>query len=108
MGYLKLSHCLLDNGFFSALGTTEHPGHSEKGVLVKRGTPFTYDQNNGVTVVYDEDGRPWVCRNMQLGNEVLGGIYLDQEFPTLELRRGAHVPHSNDGGHFVREIMPQL
>ena len=99
---MKLSHQLLDLGFFSALGTTEHAGGGRDGFLVKRGTPNTFDGNNGVSVVYDEAGCPWILR---------GSPTLDM-WKTLvvpfALKRGAHVPHSNDGGAFVHQVLARL
>lgn len=97
---MKLSHSLMDMGFFSALGTSEHPGMMSEEVYVRRGRPNTWDYNNGVTVVYDEEGRPWIhCRYFC--------STVDIEMPR-GLQCGAHVPHSNDGGHFVREVIPIL
>ena len=99
----KLSHKLIDLGFFSVLGTTEHAGGGRDGFLVKRGTPNTFDGNNGVSVVYDETGCPWILR---------GGTVSLNTWNTLvrpfNLRRGAHVPHSNDGGRFVHEVVAKL
>lgn len=94
-----LSHILLDLGFFSALGTSEHPGMMKEEVYVKRGTPNTCDDNNGVTVVYDEEGRPWIIRNSRITPEMQAVLR------AYTLERGAHVPHSNDGGWFIREVV---
>ena len=96
----KLSHVLIDNGFFSALGTTESHGGGNS--LVKRGNPNTQDNNNGVLVVYDEVGRPWIIPTSNFTDEVA----LNFRFESLV--RGAHVPHSNDGGYFVKRILPML
>ena len=95
----KLSHKLLALGFFSALGTSEHPGMTQEEVHVGRGTPNTFDGNNGVTVIYDEDGRPWI----QSTKHITGLIIL--ALRGHNLKRGAYVPHSNDGGHFLHEIV---
>lgn len=106
----KLSHTLLDLGFFCALGTTERAS-LERGGIVHRGTPFTLDHNNGVTVIHDEDGRPWIIRNDQLVEDEqaseLGKRFKEMcnQFP---IKRGACVPHSNDGGHFIRTVLPTL
>lgn len=100
----KLSHQLLDLGFLSALGTSEHPGMAKKEVHVKRGRPNTYDYNNGVTVVYDEKGRPWIFS----GHAEDAGEGFEQTVREHNLERGAYVPHSNDGGFFVRMVMPRL
>lgn len=94
----KLSHALIDLGFFSVLGTSEHPGMKKEEVHVKRGTPNTFDSNNSVTVVYDEEGRPWIIPSKKAN----GGIW--DEICVYQLRAGAYVPHSNDGGNFLDEI----
>jgi len=95
-----LSRKLLDLGFFSALGTTQHFAGGEG--LVERGTPYTTDQNNGVVVVYDEKGWPWIVSASEYTDA--SRRYLGDEV----MNHGAHVPHSNDGGHFVRDVLPYL
>jgi len=102
----KLSHKLIDLGFFSALGTIEHAGGGRDGFPVKRGTPNTCDNNNGVTVVYDETGRPWILHERGLSTLSLD-IWRTLVMP-FALKRGAHVPHSNDGGRFVHEVVDKL
>ena len=83
-------------GFFSALGTSEGEGH------VERGRPNVKDSNNGVLVVYDEEGRPWIMGVSKLSDNVHVSL-LD-----FDLSRGAYVPHSNDGGHFMSEVVAKL
>lgn len=102
MGTGKLSHILIDLGFFSALGTSEHPGMMSEECHVKRGTPNSQDYNNGVLVVYDEEGRPWVIHGSKVTDTVKKGL------SGYDLSRGAYVPHSNDGGYFIREIAMKL
>ena len=102
MGTSKLSHILIDLGFFSALGTSEHPGMACEDRHVERGQPNTQDYNNGVLVVYDEDGRPWIIHGSKVDDTVQRGL---RDF---NLSRGAYVPHSNDGGYFIREIAMKL
>lgn len=99
---MKLSENLSNLGFFLALASTEHAGPKGTEIPVQRGTPLTTDYNNGVRVVYDEIGRPWIL--YAHGVEEM----LKIEAAGYKLVIGAHVPHSNDGGHFVREIMPKL
>jgi len=99
----KLSNTLVGLGFFSALGTTE--SIVSEGHHVKRGTPRTWDSNNGVTVIYDEEGRPWIIRN-NYDDEVADAIQV--LIHDHDVQRGAYVPHSNDGGHFVCEVIPKL
>ncbi len=103
----KLSHKLLDSGFFSALGTLQvrcvGMKQRDEELRVGRGTPYTWDWNNGVIAIYDEDGRPWInVRNVQT-NDMAQKLACSHG-----LQRGAYVPHSNDGGHFVRRIIPDL
>ena len=103
----KLSHKLLDSGFFSALGTLQvrcvGMTQRDEELRVQRGTPNTWDFNNGVIAVYDESGCPWISvRNTHTNGEV------NKLARSYGLQRGAYVPHSNDGGHFVRRIIPDL
>jgi hypothetical protein len=103
MGEMKLSHALLDTGFFCALGTTESHGGGVS--FVRRGEAKTWDSNNGILVVYDEAGRPWITTHSKL-NKLDGDV---EELVRLhDLNRGAPVPHSNDGGYFVRHVLPTL
>jgi len=102
----KISHNLKNLGFFSALGTTEHSGMSEKGYPVKHGTPNTHDYNNGTHVVYDEEGRPWIIGRSSLSD--IQETALREFIVANDLQHGAYVPHSNDSGRFVREVMPKL
>ena len=104
---MKLSHKLLDLGFFSALGTSEKAGISQNGDHIKANKPNTFDSNNGVLVIYDELGRPWIIDMF-----TAQGAELREEISTLtrqhSLQRGAYVPHSNDGGSFVQNVLPTL
>jgi len=107
MGMVKLlSESLLELGFFSALGTCEFPGGDYNPEYVGGGTPQTWDENNGVMVIYDEEGRPWITCSRKLDECVMG--ILDTMKAQHNLRRGAGVPHSNDGGYFVNKILPTL
>lgn len=102
----KLSHLLMELGFFSALGTVEFNRVSPDDYdFIKRGTRFTYGSNNGVTAIYDEDGRPWIIRN-EMAQHVAQELAVARR--DYNLRIGAYVPHSNDGGNFVRAILPSL
>ncbi len=106
----KFSHRLLDMGFFCVLGTHEFgAGETE---FVKRGVVYTYDVNNGVFVMYDEEGRPWILPSGLMSIAWKKGNIREEfkEFPMIQrvLKQGAHVPHSNDGGRFVRGVLPTL
>ena len=95
-----LSQTLLKHNFFSALGTTERI--VDRPQIVRRGKPFTYDSRNGTTVIYDEDGRPWIALN----DVDLASLLADfREFP---LASGAYVPHASDEGFFIREVLQTL
>ncbi len=88
---------LLLAGFFPVLGTTEHRNGVPQ--IVKRGIPLTWDFNQGVTAIYDFVGLPWIQDGFHPPEaaNVLGDFGTD-------FRRGAPVPHSNDGGRFIRMI----
>jgi len=101
----ELAQKLKEMGFFMALGTTEHVGGSRDESPVLRGIPMTFDTNNGVTAVYDEAGRPWIIHKDKLNNNRHS---LGQLLFANKIARGAYVPHSNDGGRFVREVLPTL
>ena len=101
----KLSHKLLDLGWFYAIGTLEHSGMHDDGIMVECKTPFTYDYNNGVAVVYDEWGRPWIFPGTAVTvisetNETVHTV-----IKKFQCQRGAYVPHSNDGGRFMQEVL---
>jgi hypothetical protein len=97
-----LSQVLLEMGFFCALGTTEDP-HGDQ-TVVGYSMANTCDRNNGVVVIYDETGRPWIMPTSHNGL-VVAVTSLIVEF---SLRKGAYVPHSNDGGYFVYNVLPYL
>ncbi len=112
-----LSHELLDRGFFSALGTTERASFPNGGYLVEHKGPYTWDTNNGVLVVYDEEGRPWLRRTMtsegqpfvesDAWRKICSCVLVDSAWSRNtkpELTRGAYVPHSNDGGLFLKAL----
>ncbi|MFA6495395.1 MAG: hypothetical protein WC246_02755 [Candidatus Paceibacterota bacterium] len=98
----RLSHFLLDEGFYSVLGTTE--SYNGECVIVSRRAHFTYDLNNAVLVVYDEEGRPWIRAERHGGTNIIA--VLVREYPCL--KRGAYVPHSNDGGTYAFVVFPSL
>lgn len=93
----KLSQVLLDCKFMPVYGTTERSGSQQRPVLL--GRPFTWDTNNGISVVYDEEGRPWIKR---------GGINSSVFYAYGQLNTGAYVPHSNDGGAFASQVLDQM
>ena len=84
------SQSLREDGFIAVERSTERVAGDSK--RIEKGAPFTWDANNGVTVVYDERGQPWVKK----GNlNIRGGF-----------RRGAYVPYSNDGGASINRLFP--
>lgn len=106
-----LSVNLLYWDFYPVFGTREEKcGKLE---LVRLGTPYTYDMNMGVICVYDEKGWPWVIKHRMLGMYVsakgrFGNAFEDAFLEKFDLKRGAYVPHSNDGGRFLGELIPGL
>jgi len=96
---LSLSSVLKELGFFRATNTTQTCDGESSPVVT--GEPLRCDCNNGVAVVYDENGDPWITRSRRLKNSEM-----EQLVREFGLARGAYVPHSNDGGHFIRQIMP--
>ena len=93
----SLSSKLEANGFKDVTGTFEViKGERYQVVTLKE--PRVWDFVNGVTMVTDEKGHPWIKR----GRPLLAGITLEEN------KRGAHVPHSSDGGRFVSEVLPAL
>jgi len=113
----RLSHRLIDLGFFCALGTFEHIFGPEETVVavmrnldnyVKRGEPNKYDHNNGVMVVYDEGGRPWILQVSRIEDTTRRYAVMVLLREEYGLKHGAYVPHSNDGGFFIHEIVPNL
>jgi hypothetical protein len=107
MGGLRLSQNLLNFGFTSVLGTIEYPGMSAHFVHV--GEPLKYDTNNGMVVVYDEEGRPWITTmddpRLEYADELGNFANMMRSFG---VERGAYVPHSNDGGYYQREVLANL
>lgn len=113
----RLSHRLIDLGFFCALGTFEYifgPEETVSGVMrnlknyVQCGEPNKYDQNKGVMVVYDESGRPWIIQVSKITDSARRMAFTTMLREAYNLKPGAYVPHSNDGGFFVYEILPNL
>ncbi|RJQ37825.1 hypothetical protein C4552_00320 [Candidatus Parcubacteria bacterium] len=101
MGCDKLSHNLLDLGFFSALGTTEHCGGVPR--QVRRRTAYRWDYNNGVAVVYDEEGRPWILPGEKFTQKIKDKLEI-----RLRLTQGTYVPHSNDGGSYIKRVLSEF
>ncbi len=79
--------------FYPVLGTFEH-----NGLKVAPGEPLTWGCNNGILVIYDDGGMPWITRRSKV-----------QEHPMVRqllrsLRAGTYVPHSNDGGEYLTAL----
>ena len=91
------------NDFFMVAGTTERARGCLSEDLVGRGTPLTWDINNGLMVIYDDIGMPWIrCTRWVTRN-------WEEEFVEHhKLTRGARVPHSNDGGTFKQLMFEQI
>ena len=102
----KLSHALINLGFYPVLGTHEDTAGIGPLEVVKRGTPYTINSKNGVTVIYDERGWPWIIAENRFtvaDLESLGGANV------FKLDYGkAYVPHAADNGRFLLEVLSKL
>ena len=94
---MDVKTALRSAGFQCVFQYQETTGGDAKGRQVEKGVPMTYDYNNGVVVVYDQDGFPWVAPIN----------YLERFEGRDQLRRGADVPFSKDGGHRIRKMFPE-
>jgi hypothetical protein len=99
---MKLSEELSELGFFPVRGTLEKVGGENR--VAREGKPRTYGVKNGILAVYDENGLPWIIED--------GAVSAINNFKSM-LRRhllteGAHVPHAEDGGEFLRTIFPKI
>ena len=88
---MKICQYLVGRGFFSALNTIEFPGGTQEMVGYNPAQAKKSSSNNGVTVVYDEKGEPWVRRRPITCEE--RDWLLDHGVSF----KGAYVPHSNGG-----------
>src|SRR3989344_2462843 len=93
MGYEKFSSMLFQSEMWLPVLFSNDKGH-----LVEFGEPNTWDVNNGTVVVYDQKGWPWVRQWCGLAS-----AQVDVIVKMFNIKRGAYVPHSNDGGRFIRE-----
>ncbi len=93
---------LLALGFIPAINTSEAGFHGRL-TSVREGIPNRFGRNNGVVAVYDEQGRPWVALASTIDEEELERFLAEYNFPN-----GVYVPHSNDGGAFIRGRMPSV
>lgn len=87
---MKVSQYLVVRGFFCALGTMEKPPNGPL-VMVRPGAPLQVGSENGILVIYDEKGDPWIRRGLLSYNEkrwLFGrkGVIIGN----------AYVPHSED------------
>ena len=105
----KLVHELIDNCFLPVLGSVEFSfgslgsiRHGNMPTVVAKGVPRTWDSNNGVMVIYDEVGHPWIRSTKYFTEEWVRDL-----MTRYNLRQGAIVPHSNDGGTFKMILAEQ-
>lgn len=84
-------------GFRCALGTSEPTCDGHATIKCSPNLAYRYDVNNGVLVVYDDIGAPWIAAKNEVSTEKL-----DELIVSYGLRLGAYVPHSNDNGHFAK------
>lgn len=75
------------------------PIRSEDGMAVFTSHPRTWDDNNGLVAVWLSDNECWVAPASLVREEEIAGIARD-----LNLKKGAYVPFSNDGGAFLQSL----
>lgn len=92
-----LATALFSLGFIPALGTIEKGFHGDATPVVK-GKRKMYDSCNGVLVIYDELGAPWIIRC-----DLLEEGSLKEIISKHRLGKGIYVPYANDGGRFFRD-----
>lgn len=91
----QLERELMDAGFTCVASSYEYPHNGAEGaVKICAGEPQSYDKNNGVGVIYDAGGMPWVI--------VLRGYTATESWKEIVRkyghRMGGYVPHSNSCG----------
>lgn len=74
------------------------PIRSEDGLAVFTSHPRSWDDNNGLVAVWLSTNECWVAP-ASLVREEITGIASD-----LNLKKGAYVPFSNDGGAFLQSL----
>lgn len=87
-------------GFRCVLGASEN---THVGPAVIKSAPNMakrYDTNNGMLVIYDETGAPWVAAVEEVSRSTL-----DRLIEAHSLRLGAYVPCSNDNGAFLSGLL---
>ena len=98
----NITQKLREEGFVPVLGSLETIGMQRQS-RVEKGSSLSWDYNNGVYVVYDDAGDPWVVLGRLMRSEALDRINRTVYDETGgNLRKGAYVPHSNDGGVWIR------
>jgi len=97
----SLAKALLMLGFIPVLGTFETCGKERH--IVSRGAPKRFDYKNGVIVVYDELGAPWIVNMADVTIRKVRDLARE-----YHLSDGVYVPHSKDGGSFIRGNLPSV
>jgi hypothetical protein len=93
---------LLEFGFLDVTGFMEKiKGKLKRVPVVVESKRNEWGGNNGIWLVIDNNGHSWICPATALGDD--GRKFLHDYFP---LHLGCHVPFSNDGGKFAREVWP--
>lgn len=79
---------------------------------IETGTPFSFEFNNGMAAIYDEQGHAWVIPCRLFTDAVAIALFRSKyhsrwEYQGERLKKGAYVPHSNDGGAWAKENFPK-
>jgi hypothetical protein len=69
---------------------------TEDGLAVFTSHPRRWDDNNGVTAVWLSQNECWLAPSECVSRD------MPKIAQSFNLKKGAYVPFSNDGGHFLR------
>jgi hypothetical protein len=85
-----LTRKLIALTFLPVLNVEENNGFGDP-VKVISGQPNRFDINNGIMVIYDHVGSPWIISLSNISHERIAEMV-----DIFHLRRGAYVPFSNN------------
>ena len=89
-----------------------HMMQEADGTRVKSGVAYTFDFNNGICAVYDENSHAWVLPERLFTDAMAIALFKSRyhsrwTYKGVPLDRGARVPHSNDGGAWAARTFPK-
>ena len=105
---------LTAEGFVNVLGTYEYVKKQYQ--EVGKSPSMTWNRNQGVMVVVDITGAPWIKRSneKEIADWVKAAeanpehLFGDIQVEGHRFNQHGQVPHSNDGGRFVQDVLPTI